>query len=117
MIKLTEEQIKRLEDMLNDHSYVLDYYKKALIDEDFKEIHDGKEPDIIDSLGCVFVASGRYRKNQRETYFSIENSSKYGIDYSIKCKNCYDMSKETFEEVKNTTLEVLKNLEENYVEK
>ncbi len=116
MIKLTQEQVKGIEEILNRNSYAIDYYLDALLAEDFEEIHKRK-PDIVDAIRCVFVADGRYREEHEQTYFRIENSSKYGIDYSIYCKNCQDISKEEFKEIKSTTLSVLTELEDYYLKK
>lgn len=117
MIKLTSEQVKQIEEILNDHTYVLNYYKECLLKEDFEYSHDGKKPDIIDALRCVFVSDGRYREDERQTYFKIEDDRKWGLDYSIYCRNCDNMSTEEFEEIKAVTLNALKDLEECYVTK
>lgn len=117
MIELTSEQVKQIEAMLNDRTYVLNYYKECLLKEDFECTHGGKKPDIIDALRCVFVADGRYREDQRQTYFKIEDDHEWGLDYSIYGRNCDNMSTEEFEEIKAVTLNVLKNLEECYVTK
>lgn len=117
MIKLTQEQIERLEEILNRNDYALNYYKECLLAEDFKELHDGKEPDIVDAIHCVFVASGRYINHQDITYFSVEHTSKYGYDYCINCRKCDDMTQETFNHIKEVTLSVLENLQQNYVVK
>ncbi len=117
MIKLTQEQIERIEEILNRNYYALNYYKECLLAEDFKELHDGKEPDIVDAIHCVFVADGRYREYQDITYFSVEHTSKYGYDYCIHFKKCCDMDQETFNHIKEVTLEVLENLQEDYVVK
>lgn len=115
MIKLTSEQVKQIEEILNDHAYVLNYYKECLLKEDFEYIHDGKKPDIIDALRCVFVADGRYREDQKQTYFKIEDDHEWGLDYSIYGRTCDNMSAEEFEEIKTVTLSALKNLEDCYV--
>ena len=117
MIKLTPEQIKQIEEMLNDHTYVLNYYKECLLKEDFEYIHDGKKPDIIDALRCVFVADERYREDQRQTYFKIEDNHKWSLDYSIYCKNCDNMSDKKFEEIKKVTQDALNYLEECCIKK
>ena len=116
MIKLTNSQIARIEEMLNRNEYVLNDYIQTMIAEDFEEIHDGAKPDIVDALGCVFCGDSRYREDRRHTFFKIEDSPKYGIDFSILCSNCYHMSKETYEEVEKITMAVLNDLKENYME-
>lgn len=115
MIKLTQEQIERLEEILNRNDYALNHYKECLLAEDFKELHDGKEPDVVDAIHCVFGGDGRYREHQDIHYFSIEHTSKYGYDYCINCKKCNDMTQETFDHIKEVTLSVLEYLQECYV--
>lgn len=117
MIKLTSEQIKQIEELLNDHTYVLNYYKECLLKEDFEYIHDGKKPDIIDALRCVFVADERYREDQEQTYFKIEDNHKWCLDYSIYCRNCDNMPTKKFEEIKKVTQDALNYLEECCIKK
>ena len=71
------------------------------------------EPDIIDVIRGLICAASRYSKHCDETYYSIENSSKYGIDYSVYYRK---ITREQFNEIVVMTFTALQCLENNVVD-
>lgn len=115
-LKVEEKDLDRLNKVLRYSNTVRDMYDSISAERRADaELTNGSydEPDIIDVIRGLICAASRYSKHCDETYYSIENSSKYGIDYSVYYKK---MTREEFNEIVVMTFRALQCLEHNVIE-
>ena len=112
--ELTEKDLPALNELLDRNYYALNEFYNSLDAEqrDFEKhgIAKYKQPTVIDLINCVFVGNGRYQQYREEEYFTILNSRKYGLDYSIPYKK---ISWEGYGEIRLITLDALEALKMN----
>lgn len=115
-LKVEEKDLDRLNKVLRYSNTVRDMYDSISAERRADaELTNGSydDPDIIDVIRGLICAASRYSKHCDETYYSIENSSKYGIDYSVYYKK---MTREEFNEIVVMTFRALQCLEHNVIE-
>ena len=115
-LKVEEKDLDRLNNVLRCSNTVIDMYDSISAERRADaELTNGSydEPDIIDVIRGLIFAASRYSKFCDETYYSLENSSKYGIDYSVYYKK---MTRDEFNEIVVMTFSALQCLEHNVIE-
>ena len=115
-LKVEEKDLDRLNKILRASNTVRSIYDSVCAERraDAELINEPyEEPDIIDVINGLICAANRYLKHCDESYYSIENSSNYGIDYSVYCKK---MTREEFCEIVVMTFRALQCLEHNVIE-
>lgn len=110
-------RLKEIEDVLYDSPYVermfndlkleREVYNRWLLNSEHDPDNVHAEVTTAEVLAGLVVGTCRYYEDRDSTYFYIENSPKYGIDFGVRCKTC---TREEYKQIVYTTIAALEQM-------